>query len=319
MKNDMPDQRPSSSGDRPDRTPPTPRDPGAPVTAPIAPSTARHRARAVEDSADRLTTLAHELAGLLDGSMRSLNLVLRSREAHESDQAVQSDTDRRLKTVRTALEQMTSLISDSVGRSAWTRATVAGPQSLFMGEAVRYAVAILEPLAADAHITLSVEVAAEVERARCGPVYSIVTNGVRNSIEAIIDRARTGPGTPRRVEVVVAARPSQRAPGQTPGPNDVILTIKDTGIGPPPSTREGSGGPFEVGFSTKVRHGGGPGNGAGGAGSGGAGVGLALCREMVTEAGGQITLTPREDERGAVLCATFPLTIDPRDSATRAA
>ncbi len=300
MKADMPEQRPSSSGDSPDHTP---RQQPAPLVVPMAPSKARHRARAVEDSADRLTTLVHELAGLLDGSMRSLNLVLRSREAHDGDQATMHDTDRRLKTVRVALEQMTTLISESVGRSAWTRATIAGPQSLFMGEAVRYAAAILEPLAADAHITLSVEVSAEIERARCGPAYSIVTNGVRNSIEAIIDRARTGPATPRRVEIVVVSRPSERNAGQA----DVVLTITDTGIGPPPKIRGSSDGPFEVGFSTKVRAG------------GGGGVGLALCREMVLEAGGEISLTPRQDERGAVLSATFPLTIDPRDSASRAA
>ncbi|MGQ0627374.1 MAG: ATP-binding protein [Phycisphaerales bacterium] len=250
----------------------------------LAPVRIRPKVRAIEDAAERLPTLAHELSNLLDGSMRSLNLVLRSREAHDVDTATVDETDRRLRTVRAALEQMHELVRDAVGRSAWRRETVGGPRALCLGDAVRYATDLLDPAVRESRTTLRVTIDAALESAPAGPFFALTLNGVRNAIEAVTERARTAPDAPREVEVAVRAERSD-AQGET-----WVLEILDTGLGPPltpPSARRLPG-PFDTGFSTKP---------------GGSGLGLALCREMVDELGGTIVLERGPGGVGARLLA----------------
>ncbi len=273
--------------------PPAPGDKhGQPDRKPILRATViRPKSKAVEDSADRLTTLAHELSSLLDGSMRSLNLVLRSREQHDAHQSVVADTDRRLGAVRTALQQMTSLISTAVGRSAWNGRGGTGPQTLSLGESVEYAVAILDPIARDAGITISTNIIPSVAGANAGPAYQIVINGLRNALDSVIEHRHHRPDAPALIEINVGEQLGAN-------PRFAVIEIRDTGIGPPPAMPPGSPrrgpAPFDVGFSTK---------------SGGRGLGLALCREMINELGGEISLSNRPGQPGAILRASFPLTI----------
>ena len=168
-----------------------------------------------------------------------------------------------------------------------------GPQSLQLEDAVRYAVDLLEPLARDARVTLSLEIAPDVSQAQAGPAFTIVVNGLRNAIESVSERARTRPEAPRRVDVCV-----KHSPGE---PQRIVIEITDTGIGPPQTpplhrpAAAGTGrlpGPFDIGFTTKAT---------------GSGVGLALCREMIEDVKGEITLSARDDGPGAILRAVFPM------------
>jgi signal transduction histidine kinase len=239
---------------------------------------------------DRLTVLVHELAGLLDGSMRQVSLVLRDLKPGEPAGVLHRDDHghaARLRTVHTALEKMAEAIRHASGGapSPWLQASYA----LSLADAVRYAVGIMEPAASERGVELTVEMSEALETLPPGHVYSVVINGVRNAIEAC-----AGAGVRDHAaahEVRVRGWIERRGEGSR-SKDWACIEIRDTGIGPPILAHGQAQRVFEPDFSTKP---------------GGLGVGLALSRQIVEGLGGFIELHAREDgTRGSVLKVAYP-------------
>lgn len=250
---------------------------------------------ALQSTTLKLDTLVHELSSLLDGTTRTVGLLLRSKPEAQAQNTQLSDDARRLRSVKAALDQMTGMVHAAVhegvaepGRAR--RLAARSTASLSLRDAVDHATAILEPLAAEHGAVVRVDVTREAGHQPAGPVYSLVLNGVKNAIESV---AQLRAGSER--EISVSARLEESA---------VVIEIRDNGLGLPATTRAGSkaGQPFTPGFSTKP---------------GGAGLGLAFCRELLMLHGGTVRLTNLQDEpgsdrgttakRGAVLRARYPM------------
>jgi len=112
-----------------------------------------------------------------------------------------------------------------------------------------------------------------------GPVYTIVVNAIRNSIDAI--------GRDGAIDIIAEM---ETPDGRNP---TVMLDIYDDGAGPRKGAEDRV---FDLGFTTKTH---------------GHGVGLALCKEIVSELGGTISLSRRNENsdtarRGAHLAIRFP-------------
>ena len=238
---------------------------------------------------DRMTTLTHELANLLDGSMRCLTLAMRSVGRQGSANSVSTvgggDLVRHLDTVQAAMQQMSELVKCAMQGISLAGARGAPDDAGSMAEAVRHAVEVMTPLADERSIRLTGDVAPELTGIMAGAAFTIITNSIKNSIESI-ERAGRAEG---RIEVFAHAEDG-------PLGRCVVLEVLDDGEGPPKLPSRAGDSPFKLGYSTK---------------QGGSGVGLALCREIVQELGGRIELTRREPDSasgraGASLRATFP-------------
>lgn len=239
--------------------------------------------------ADRLSGLTHDLAGLLDGSMRQVSMLLRTRLDPADDQ------QRRLMTLKTALEQMSQLVTAAARGHSLVRAHAAAQALghrpvMTLGDAVQHAVAITEPWATEQGITLRCSVDPQLQATDAYGLYTVLVNALRNSVEAIV-RRRPRP-QPMRGRIEVTARSVSAGPDQEPGAE---IRIIDDGEGPP-SVAPGRTTPdvFNAGYTTKT---------------GSLGIGLSLARDIVESAGGTIRLSPRatpEDPCGAELTITLP-------------
>ncbi|MEO1009139.1 MAG: HAMP domain-containing sensor histidine kinase [Planctomycetota bacterium] len=235
--------------------------------------------------ADRLTTLAHDLNGLLDGSMRQLTLAQRSLDAEVST-ADADDLDSARKHVATAysaLERMCDLLhatlTGSLGAAGSPTITKGAPITL--GEAAEHAVSVLAPAAAEVRANLELQIDAEAGVIPAGAIYPLLLNGIRNAIEAI---ERGGRGGVVRVEVAV--EPGDDADG-------VRIEIVDDGAGVDGELPAGR--LFEPGVTSKRE---------------GFGLGLAICAEVVSDMGGSIELGPSGSGGGAVLRVRYPVPQD---------
>ncbi len=255
----------------------------------------------VEGATRRLAELTHELSGLIDGSMRTVNLVLSARERPDEITRQSQDLDRRLRTVRAALEQMAGMVQAAIrdgSAAAPRRRPALAP--LTLADAVEHAVAIHEPLAVEHAAKVLVSVDPSARGLPAGPMYTLVVNGVRNALESLSRRVDTpdqaadpAQPTPPARQVEIDVRLSPLGDG---GRRQVLVTISDTGVGPPVPQRTVRGRPFQPGFSTKP---------------GGAGLGLALCRDLLMQFAGAVELSPRDDGPGAILRARYPAPPEP--------
>lgn len=230
-------------------------------------------------ASELLTTLAHELRNLLDGSMRCLGNAQRSLEHHESpDEAIGQ-----LTTVRGALERMSGLLNTAMHNAPGVLGSseMAAIEPVKLGEAIEHAVDLIRPLAVASGVDLRTRLEPEASLRACGPLYPLILNGLRNAVEAIAVCRPAGETGQGFGEVVIDLCSSSDG--------GVVLRILDDGIGPPPGADEHV---FGHGFSTK---------------DGGCGIGLAVSYAIVRELpGASITLQPRAErakmERiGAVL------------------
>jgi signal transduction histidine kinase len=240
---------------------------------------------------ERLTTLAHELGNLLDGSMRCLGLARRSLAAARGGAAQMEVGLRQLDTVALALERMSDLVHAAMKGSASVvgSPTMNPKQPISICDAASHAIDVVTPEADEAGITIELRASEEARMLPAGPLYSVVLNGLRNALEAIarVKQSRGGSG---KIDVDIARQP---IPGTEV--DLLIIEIADDGAG---LASDGQGlRAFDFGFSTKP---------------GGLGVGLALAREVVREAGGNVELNRRperagEARPGAVLKIVYPL------------
>jgi signal transduction histidine kinase len=278
----------------------------------------------------RLGGLVHELANLLDGSKRHLDLARRDVAAPvgaappvlsgpkivappgapvgpacaptvvpEPEPAPASDLSRRLDVVGRAMEQMSCVVKRvlaGIAPDAGAGASAGAWAAWSLAEAIEHAAEVLRPLASEHDTDITTAVDPRLEMAPAGSIYMVITAAVRNSVEAIAKRRQLAKGTSdvARGRVEIAARLDDADP-QRPY---IRMEIRDDGIGPPAHAGPRGEQLFSVGFTTRA---------------GSLGIGLALAREIVRELGGTIGLTARftpalcDGSRGAILSVSYPV------------
>jgi len=243
-----------------------------PPTSPAAP------AKAIDPAAQ----LAHELANLLDGSMRHLGIAIDTlRKPDEPDTSIaKPDEDNllhRLKTADQSMKRMASLIH------AWMKNTPAPlelfERSLTLSQTLDQLVQMHWPAAAEHGIKLGLQVAKDAGSLPAGPVFPIVTNAIRNSLEAIIQDPDDHPAG-HHIDVAATLQGDR-----------LCLTVKDDGPGLNAWICDHQGGLSFTGRSTKPN---------------GHGVGLMLCRQIALGLSGELTVT-NQSPRGTLLTLTFPV------------
>ena len=145
-------------------------------------------------------------------------------------------------------------------------------------ETVHAAAKLLAPVAASRRAKLHVEITLEAANLPAGPIYPVIANGLRNSIEAIGQR---GPhDTPHGGTVQLFARLVD---------HDVEVRILDDGPGVSPTMFEPNG---ELVHGRTTKH-------------GGQGLGLPLARDIARDLNGTLELRNRES-LGAELVFRYP-------------
>jgi len=261
-----PENEPKRDAGRPGRRP----EPGAPGMVPVA---------------DKLTSLAHDLNNLLDGSMRQLALARQSLDTELSAAAaVELESVREhVNTAYQAMERMCDILHASLSGApgAAGSPTVARGKPISLAEAAEHALAVVRPMASESRVQLEGKLDAPVYEVAAGAVYPLILNGLRNAIEAV---ARTG----RSGEVLLSLTVEH---DEDQGPV-VVLQIRDTGAG---LGLTGSASKlFEPGVTSKSK---------------GFGLGLAISAEVARDLGGSIELAPLR-EGGAVLRVRYPVPQD---------
>jgi signal transduction histidine kinase len=220
---------------------------------------------------------AHELANLLDGSMRNVALV-RSllRGPNEDEQAAKEEADvlTRLQTAEQGMRKMASLIKNWMTENH--RPARLHDSTETLGAAINQARDLHHPAASALGIDIALHITADAARLPAGPVFPVLANALRNSIEAISadPRRKAGAGLIEVRAQVQAGR--------------VRIAIADNGPGLSRNVVD-TGGIFRFGESTKPT---------------GHGLGLPLCRDIAASLGGTLRVANRE-EGGAQVTLTY--------------
>ncbi len=206
--------------------------------------------------------LVHEIAGLIDGTLRFLQLAQRGLRTAESQTTALSYLD----SANDALTQVALLVRDASKSVASLKPSAVGrvlTGNRPLGEVIAHAAEVLKPLADERGVRLEVRTEERLREGPSLPLYPVVANAMRNAIEA----SRTG-GT-----VVVRSC-------WTEDPEGIEIVVLDEGHGlPAPGVQI-----LSARTSTKPGH---------------AGLGLAVCREIVEELKGSVSLHDRADRAGA--------------------
>ena len=226
--------------------------------------------------------LIHELANLLDGCLRNIGLVmtdLKQSSPGPQEEGAHGDEQNmlpRLETANQAMNQMILLID------RWRSESQPSPRVLHdqpetLGQIVELATRLLVPRDAVDGFNVTIELPDDIAALSSGPVYPVIANALRNSIEAV---AAANPN-PSRICIRLTG---QWVSGQ------VELRIEDNGPGLDPAVTDEAG-KFIFGRSTKNKN---------------RGVGLILSREIAHSLGGTIELINRPDG-GAALTLRYPI------------
>lgn len=235
--------------------------------------------------ADKLTSLAHDLNNLLDGSMRQLALARQSLDAELAASAAQEldGVRQHVNTAYQAMERMCDILHATLSGvpGGPGSPTIARGAPISLAEAAEHALAVVGPAAAEGLAKLEGNLEPGIEGVAAGPVYPMILNGLRNAIEAV---ERSGkPGT-----VTLSLRVED---DEADGPQ-VVLEIRDSGPGLDLSVAPGR--LFEPGVTSKSK---------------GFGLGLAISAEVARDMGGTLEIAPSR-EGGAVLRARYPVPQD---------
>lgn len=190
---------------------------------------------------------------------------------------------RRLDSAEQLMRRMAELV-EVLGQSKVTNPTSAD-SALFtsrtqtLGEAIDEALNGIEAEATQAGVTLDALVDPRLAAMPADAIYTVLSNGLRNALEAIHHRHITE----QRSDCIELRL--------TRDGGDGVLTITDTGPGVDPELRTPGGG-FRFGVTTKPE---------------GHGVGLGLCRQVAMALGGKLWLRDALPS-GAVLTLRFPVT-----------
>lgn len=224
--------------------------------------------------------LVHELAGLVDGSLRYIRLAQRDPQI---TRAV-STTDH-LGAASAALDRAASLLHDAMRTGADSLesvgAVLAHPDHAHsIHETIAHAIAVVLPVAEDRRITITADIADALAHHTGCPVFPIVSNAVRNAVDA------SPPGS----TVIVRAILERGAP------DHLFVEVIDAG----PGVAMPEELMFAPGYTTKPT---------------GSGLGLAIARDIAEQLGGTIHLEPRPDPPGARFTVRVP--VPPAQSPTR--
>lgn len=235
-----------------------------------------------DESATSPAQLVHELANLLDGSLRNVALVTSQLRHVAADAAAEaSGIDdallHRLDTANGAMQQMAMLLRRWMHRNRGSRTLYT--QQITLGTAIDQAVCLLEAGAAAQRIAITTKLGEQARQLPVGPLYPIIANALRNSFEAI-----TGEIGPERADGVIELD-CHVEEGEM-----MVLTIEDTGPGLDPALLD-TRGRVTGGRTTKLQ---------------GHGLGLGLSREIACSVGGVIRLSNRQS-RGARFVLRCPV------------
>lgn len=221
------------------------------------------------DSADHLTTLAHDLSNLLDGSMRWLSLAAGSMDNNTPDPNQQLDSAlEQINTVQATLHRMSTMVNAAMrsGSVGINSPMLGVSQAITLGMAIDHAVDVVGPLAMQAGVRLEMNIDQEAGTIAAGPLYTVVLNGLFNSIQSIQKATQTDALDPGGLIQINATMDTKH--------DELVVTITDDGIGLPPSTNPES--PFK---HTKDN-----------------GMGLSIARQIIDQLEGIITLNNRENK-----------------------
>ena len=234
------------------------------------------------DAADHLTTLAHELGNMLDGSMRWLGLIAESLsetgpEGKEAYDRLEITRDQVL-SVHSQLERMSGIVDVAMrGKATGIGSPLLNNGvAVSLGEAIDHAVDVVTPHARLYNVSIDLDIDRRAGLTHAGPLYSVVLNGLQNAIESIARCSQAEEDEEAQGQIQLSAKIVEDL-----GQQWMELEILDDGHGLPLSSDQDW--PFRHGFTIK--------------GEGG-GVGLSVCRLLVQEAGGSIELLAREDRQG---------------------
>ncbi|MCC7408788.1 MAG: HAMP domain-containing histidine kinase [Phycisphaeraceae bacterium] len=225
--------------------------------------------------------IAHELANLLDGSLRNVGLVLSALRKGDgvagTDQDGADDVLQRLQVTNEAMRQMAWLVRGWMDAIHQHQPLERDNRTL--SDAVGHAVQLLSAAAEMRQVHVRIDLEPRAAQLPAGAVYSVVANALRNSLEAIDSLPMDSPHRGGTIEV--RARVTDQ---------ELTLNVADDGPGLAPELLDDAGA-FQTGRTTKPS---------------GHGLGLELCREVALSLGGSLTLKNRSP-RGAILTLRCPL------------
>ncbi len=219
--------------------------------------------------------LAHELANLLDGSLRNVGLALTDLRDLSGDAIGKMDDAvvGRLSAANQAMQQMASLL-----RRWQTHTQTLGQlcaQAHSLGRAIELAVRLIRP-AAEAHaIELNVIVADDAAALPGASLQAVIINVLRNSIEA----CAAAPHQPCRIDLDARLDDQQ-----------LMIMIADTGSGIDPALLDKHGRAV-AGRTTRPD---------------GHGIGLTVVRDIAADLGGVVELR-NQSPRGARFILRCPV------------
>lgn len=221
--------------------------------------------------------VAHELANLVDGSLRNLGLALSHLRDIDAAATVDDATMQRIQTARTGMEQMAGLLKRWMVESQTSVGLL--NERLTIAAAMDRVVHLLDPAASQRGIELVIEHSELADKLPAGPLFPVMLNAMRNAIDAIEATASPAPRDGWRIEIGCRASAGR-----------FEMTVADNGPGVDPSMLDASGRVI-AGRTTRPD---------------GHGVGLSLASELAGAMGGFITLENRQP-RGAMFTLRCPV------------
>lgn len=224
------------------------------------------------DNAAPDAKVAHELANLIDGSLRNVGLAL----AEARDACPHDDLTKRLEAAHAGLQQMATLLRRFRREQRATAALHHHDGDL--RAAVDHAIRLLTPVAAAHGVMIEVDIADHAAALPAGPMYPVVANALRNAIDAIA-------ADPDRDDLLAGSvELSLRA-----GDDELHLEITDNGPGIADAMLDERG-DVRAGVTTRAE---------------GFGIGLTLAADVAAALDGRWDLAPRRP-RGATFTFTCP-------------
>jgi len=234
--------------------------------------------------------VAHELANLLDGSLRNISLAKR-RLATDSDAGATNEDDaaalEKLETASAAMQQMaqmlqqwmqqSSVVGDHPAEAEKENAIPASSAST-VGEMIAQVVRLTGPDAERARVQVRAHLTANASARPAGELQSVVINAVRNSIEAFAEQDRSTLPT-GQIDIVARTTGSY-----------FELYIHDNGPGLDPRITDRTE-RLHIGSTTK---------------QGGHGIGLAHCHAIAERLGG-VMIVENDIAGGTTLTVRHPL------------
>ncbi len=205
--------------------------------------------------------VAHELANLLDGSLRHVNLLLRDLHDAPANQAGEDSVLRQLDTIRNSMHQMVELVhglKDTSPKQAGAKCHTEKYVPLF--RAVQDVIDLVKPRMAENHVAYHLEICEDSRDLPAGPLPRVIHNALLNSLDAI-EASDVAKGL---IDITI-----KTVAGQT------CLELTDDGAGISSALLDPNK-KFIFGISTK---------------SHGQGIGLPLCKNLAASLGGEMTLT----------------------------